>query len=236
LNSQFTILDASQNHQTITVQGGVPQFEAADILAGISYIDNPLRQRYVDEPTEVMMNPVTEITYAEPLKYVLSKTIDGINVQLPVVANGPLKQLLFFIRRKAVAEYNDWNNYSATPTADTDPTWNPVRPLLKRAVLQVGTATWVDEGELWWRAAANTPMPGGVRGYGSYIYGYNFANKPADFSPSGSVNASRVDMRLNLTVNPPDGTQDTEWTVSVFVVAHNWMRFENGLANQIFMD
>jgi hypothetical protein len=25
-------------------------------------------------------------------------------------------------------------------------------------------------------------MPGGVRGYGDYIYGYNFAQVPTDFS------------------------------------------------------
>lgn len=236
LNKSFVIEDASTNFQTITAQGGVPLFEAADILAGISYIENPLRQDYVDKPHELMMNPVTEITYGEPLKYVLSKTVDGINIQLPIVANGPLKQILFFIRRKAVAEYNDWNNYSATPAADADPTWNPVQPLLKHAVLQIGTATWADEGEQWWRASANTPMPGGVRGYGSYIYGYNFAEKPAEFTPSGSLNASRVDIRLNLTVTPPNGPSDGEWTVSVFVLTTNWMRFQNSIANQVFSD
>ena len=100
----------------------------------------------------------------------------------------------------------------------------------------IGTAVWVDEDELWWRASPDINLPGGVRAYGNYIYGYNFANKPADFSPSGTVNASRVDLRLNLTVNPPDGTENIEWTVTVFIVGYNWMRFENGLANQIFMD
>ena len=239
LNTTFIVQQPpynTGNYVTITTQGGVPAFEAADILAGISYVENPLRQAYIDLPHELMMNPVTEITYGEPLKYVLSKTVDGINVQLPIVGNGPLKQLLFFIRRKAVAEYNEWANYSATPTLEADPTWNPVKPLLKRAVLQVGTATWADEGEQWWRSAANTPMPGGVRGYGSYIYGYNFAEKPTEFSPSGTLNPDRVDMRLNLTVAPPNGPSDGEWTVTVFLISTNWMRFQNSIANQVFMD
>ena len=236
LNKSFIVQVSPSQFQTLTTQGGIPQFETADILASVSYIENPLRQDYVDQPHEIMMNPVTEITFGEPLKYVLSKTVDGIHIQLPIVGNGPLKQILFFIRRKSVAEYNDWTNYSATPKIDQDPTWNPVQPLLKHAILQIGTATWADEDERWWRVTANTPMPGGIRGYGDYIYGYNFAEKPTEFNPSGSLNASRVDIRLNITVTPPNGSSDGEWTVSVFLLSTNWMRFQNSIANQVFMD
>ena len=96
----------------------------------------------------------------------------------------------------------------------------------------VGTAVWADEEELWWRS--NTVnLPGGIRGGGNYIYTYNFADTPTEFAPSGSLNTSRVDMRLNLTVKPVD---DMEWTVTVFYIGTNWMRFENGLANVLFMD
>lgn len=236
LNTSFIIQEQGGAFQTITTQSYIPLFEGADILAGISHIENPLRQQYIDLPHEIMMNPVTEITYGEPLKYVVSKTVDGIHVQLPINANGPLKQILFFIRRKAVAEYNEWANYSATPTLEADPTWNPVRPLLKKAVLQIGTATWADEDEQWWRATPNIQMPGGIRGYGNYIYGYNFAEKPTEFNPSGTLNPDRVDIRLNLTVNPPNGPSDGEWTVTVFLITTNWMRFQNSIANQVFMD
>jgi hypothetical protein len=47
------------------------------------------------------------------------------------------------------------------------------------------------------------------------------------------VNASRVDLYLTLTVSPPEGV---EWSVTVFTISQNFMRFENGLANQLFMD
>ena len=100
----------------------------------------------------------------------------------------------------------------------------------------MGTAVWADEEERWWRASSDILFPGGIRAYGDYIYAYNFAEKPAEFSPSGSLNASRVDLRLLLTVKPPGGAADLEWSVHVFVVGTNWIRFQNGLANMVFMD
>jgi len=217
----------------------VPPFEVADILCGISSIDGPLREAFVTKPHEILMSPVVETSFNEPLKYLVNTTGDNtIKIQLPLTqANGPIKQIYFFLRRKAnVDQWRDYNNYSATITAEADPIWNPYKPLLVHAQLQVGTAIWADEDERWWRAAGDIILPGGVRAYGNYIYCYNFAEKPANFSPSGSLNASRVDMRLLLTVNPPGGSSDLEWSVHVFFVGTNWMRFQNGLANQIFMD
>ena len=240
MNTSFVSQPTTPNTEPITtiIQGFIPTFEAADIIAGISYIDDPLRKAYVESPHELMMSPVVETTFGEPLKYVMNKaqTGDSISIQLPLVANGPIRQILFFLRRNAISQYNEWNNYSATLSSEVDPVWNPQRPLLKHAVLQVGTATWADESEQWWRQSANTPMPGGIRGSADFIYGYNFAEKPTDFGPSGSVNASRIDMRLTLTVTPPGGASDGEWSVKVFFIGTNWMRFQNSLANQLFMD
>lgn len=225
--------------QTIAIDRAIPVFEAADIVCGVSHIDGPLRSAYIERPHEWMMSPVVETVFNEPLKYTINTGVGGtIRVGLPLTrANGPISQLLFFVRRvAAVTQYNDWNNYSATLTTEIDPVWNPERPLLQQAQLYVGTALWAEGDERWWRASSSILMPGGIRAYGNYIYGYNFAERPADFSPSGSLNASRVDMRLNLTIVPPAGTENVEWTVSVFLIGKNWMRFENGLANQLFMD
>ena len=220
-------------NNTFTTSSTIPGFEAADLLLGVSYIDGELRKAYIETPNELLVNPVVESVFAEPLKYVVNIS-STIKIGLPITtANGPIRQLIFFLRRNAaVQQYNDWNNYGATLEGETDPVWNPERPLLQRAQLLVGTAVWADEDERWWRAASNLSLPGGVRGYGNYIYAYNFAEAPADFDPSGTLNANRADMRLNLTVPGFDG----EWSVHVFVVGTNWMRFQNGLANMVFMD
>jgi hypothetical protein len=50
------------------------------------------------------------------------------------------------------------------------------------------------------------------------------------------MNASRAEMRLDLTVAPPVGVDNAEWTVEVYVVSHNWMRFQNGMAERVFSD
>ena len=223
--------------KTINNDPMVPAFEVADILCGISHMDEPLRTAYRTKPHEILMNPVVETTFSEPLKYVVTTSSSNtIKIGLPLtMANGPIKQLLFFLRRNANRGTNDWTNYGRVLTGEVDPTWNPQGPLLQRAQLLVGTAVWADEDERWWRAST-VDIPGGIRAYGNYIYAYNFAESPTHFDPTGSVNASRVDMRLNLTVSPPGGSADGEWTVTVFFVGTNWIRFENGLANLVFMD
>ena len=227
----------SSRIQTLICDPYTPSFEAADFICGISHIDGELRKAFVDLPHEILMYPVLETSFAEPLKYVVNTPQeDTIKVGLPIVGNGPIRQLLFFLRRKASIEmYNDYTNYSGLVINEIDPVWNPEKPLLKRAQLMVGTAVWADEDESWWRAN-NVELPGGIRAYGNYIYSYNFADRPELFSPSGSLNMSRVDVRLNLTVDPPASSYNKEWTVSVFLIGTNWMRFQNGLANQIFMD
>jgi hypothetical protein len=158
-----------------------------------------------------------------------------VTIKLPLTdSNGPLKQLLFFVRRTdAITLYNDWTSFGAVLPAQVDPIFSPPAPLLQHAQLMVGTAVFADEDEDWWRSAGNVVMPGGIRGYGNYIYAYNFAEHPTAFNPSGSVNAGRTDLWLTLTIAPPVGA---EWTVTVFSVSTNWMRFENGLANQVFSD
>ena len=225
--------------QQIDIPLAQPAFEVADVLCELSHIDGDLRTAYIDRPHELLMSPVVETQFGEPLKYTVNTPSAGtIKIGLPLtMANGPLRHLVFFLRRNAAAQqYAEYDNYSATLPGEADPVWSPERPLLTHAQLLVGTAVWADEDEAWWRLASGVEVPGGVRAAGNYVYAYNFADHPTAFAPSGSVNASRVDLRLNLTVAPPGGAADGEWTVSVFLVGTNWIRFENGLANQIFMD
>jgi len=225
------------NVKTIQIDPATPSFESADFLCGLSNIDGELRDAFREKPHEMLMYPVLETYFAEPLKYVVNKGQDDtIKIGLPILGNGPIRQLIFFLRRKAsINLFNEYTNYSGLLENEIDPVWNPVKPLLKRAQLLVGTAVWADEDESWWRAN-NVVLPGGIRAYGNYIYCYNFAKRPDLFSPSGSLNMSRVDIRLNLTVDPPASKYNTEWTVSVFLVGTNWLRFQNGLVNPVFMD
>jgi len=242
LGTTITVRDYTypfRKFEDLFVRYAAPGFETADLICGITQIDGDLRDAYMHTTHELMMEQVVETQFAEPVKY-LTNTPYGetIKIQLPITtANGPIRQLIFFLRRNAaVQQFNDWNNYSAVLETEYNPIWNPIKPLLRHATLMVGTAVWVDQPERWWRATGNVVLPGGVRAYGNFIYAYNFAEKPIEFAPSGTLNPDRVDMKLSLTVAPPGGSSNTEWSVGLFVVGTNWIRFENGISNLLFMD
>jgi hypothetical protein len=223
------------NVNTVT---SIPALESATILAGLSHIDGDLRKAYIESPHDLLMNSVTTMHFAEPLKYVVgTPESDTIKIGLMLDAfNGPLNKLIFVLRRKAVEELSDWNNYSAVLQNEVDPIYNPISPLLVRAQLMVGTCVYIDEDESYWSQYGGIHEIGGIQVSGNYIYSYSFGEKPAVFSPSGSLNSSRVDLRLNLTVRPPGGSADGEWEVFVYGLTYNWMKFDKGLANVVFID
>ncbi len=244
LGTSFQVLDLSvpfRYLRTVTVGYTVPTMEVAEMVCGTALIDGDLRKAYRDYEHELLMNPVTEMRFGEPLKYTVGVP-DGasVTIGLPLDAlNGPIRQLIWVIRRKAVGLRADWGNYSAILDGTEDPTWNPRGPLLRHAQLLVGTAVWFDEEESVVRQVGALPIAGGIRAYGNYVYCWNFTDRPDAFDPRGTVNASRVDMRLNLEVTQPTdstGAVDKEWEVLVWAVGTNWMQFANGVPNIKYMD
>lgn len=239
LQSSFEIADLTfpfRYLRTVRIDQPVPTMEVAEMVCGTALIDGELRLAYRDYYHEILMNPVVEMRFGEPLKYTVGAPNGSrILIGLPLTAfNGPLKQLIWVLRRKGVSARADWTNFSAT-LEPMDPEWNPAQSLLRKATLLVGTATWFEEEESVLRANGSLPLSGGIRTFGNFIYVYNFTEKPNSFDPCGTVNASRTDLRLNLEVEQPQG-EDKEWEVIVWAVQTNWMRFQNGLANQVFMD
>ena len=166
---------------------------------------------------------------------------DSITVQLPLEANQPIEEIVWFLRRKAaIVQNNDWVNYSAVLEKDYDPVFSPLEPLLISAKLQGNGMDIVSQDEAWFRSHISRAHKGGRASYDAFIYGYSFARSPAEHNPTGSINASRLSsLRLTLEVKPPLAsatTADTEWEVRVFVFAFQWLRFENGICNKLFID
>ena len=225
-------------HEPVEVRLGVPQLTGATILCNFTHIDGKLREAYIHEPHQIMTEPVTNISFTEPLKYAINTgTSDTITVALPLeAANGPVREIIWFLRRKTAYKFNSWTNYGAYLEDEVNPTFRPQRSLMTKAVLRVGAVVWADQPELWWRARGALQHSGGAGLFESYIYAYSFAEHPERFGPSGSVNASRTELRLDLTVLPPVGVDNTEWEVQVFVVCQNWIRFQNGIAERLFTD
>jgi hypothetical protein len=237
VNQTITMIDTSFPFmQTVNVNTvtSIPALESATVICTLSHIDGDLRKAYSEVPHDLLMNSVTIMHFAEPLKYVIGvSSEDSIKIGLPLDAlNGPLSKLMFVLQRKDVSLLSDWNNYSAVLQNEVDIIYNPSESLLIRAQLMVGTCAYIDEEESYMNSYANLHEIGGIQVGGNYIYTINFGEKPGIFSPSGSINSSRVDLKLNLEVKQPD----SEWEVYVYGLTYNWIKFENGLANLVFMD
>jgi hypothetical protein len=201
-----------------------------------------MRQAILRQPFEVMSRVCNTFYFSEPLKYVINKTVnDRIQVQLPLEINHPMEEILWFVRRKSVANNNEWTNYSAVLSPEYDPVFNPFRPLLQNAAIQLNGIELINQEEQWFRQHIAMAHKGGASAYHSFIYGYSFAKNPSEHQPSGTANASRLQsVRLTLDVSPPASTPgdvfDKEWEVKVFIITLEWMRFQNGMANKMFSD
>jgi hypothetical protein len=219
-----------------------PKMRHIQLLTHGIFLDGPYREALLRQPFERPFREIQQFDFTEPLKYVVNKSgSDSITVQLPLEANQPIEEIVWFLRRKAaITVNNDWVNYSAVLEKDYDPVFSPLEPLLISAKLQGNGMDIVSQDEAWFRSHISRVHKGGRTPYNSFIYGYSFARTPGEHNPTGSINASRLNtLRLVLEVKPPvptETTADTEWEVRVFVFAFQWLRFENGICNKLFID
>ena len=212
-----------------------PMPKSVQLLTYGAVVDGELRTRMLRNPFDLLHREVQTFSFDEPLKYAVgwNGTDNRIRIQLPLEANHPVEEIIWFVRRKDVKNNNEWTNYSSAVEAD----WTPAKaaqPLLQTAELQVNGQSICKADEQYYRQRIAAAHRGGFAAYSRFIYGYSFAEHPAEHQPSGSLNASRVDsLRLILEVAAP---QDGTWEVKVFCLALNWTRFENGLSSPMYMD
>jgi hypothetical protein len=235
-----------------------PGFGDVTVFAGVAQLEDPLRSAYMRIPIEMLYEPVQHQVYDVTDSTTVG--LNGVSMQIPLLGfNGPIKELCWFLRRKAVWGYNEWTNYGslledalvATLPVNLFPPSNstPIvaqAPLLKWARLVVDNAIWREDSEQWWRYDYALRHRGGVRLSSGMVYGLVFGDAAgltaSTMQPMGTVNASRVSLRLDLTVQPPSeapsscGLAGTSWEVHVFAIGYNWMRFVNGMAGPLFQD
>lgn len=234
INSSLTNKDPK-----LQALAGEPGLKNIQLLTQGIFVDGPYREMLLREPFERPFREIQQFDFTEPLKYVVNKSgNDMITVQLPLEANGPIEEIVWFLRRKAaITLNNDWTNYSATLEKDYHPTFAPLEPLLVSARIQANGQDIIQQEEAWFRSHIARAHKSGKISYDAFVYGYSFAKHPGQHNPSGTINASRLNsLRLTLNVKPPGGSSDTEWEVHVFVYAFQWVRFGNGICNKVFID
>jgi len=214
----------------------VPQFTDLRMMTYGMLVDGKLRTALVKAPFERMFRELQTFRFTEPKRYVITiPNSETIRLQLPLEVNGPIEEIIWFIRRKAVSVNNEWTNYSNTLEDEFQPLTHPFESMLVSASLQVNGITLVEQDGDFFRREIAKAHKGGLVAYNSFIYGYTFSERPGEHDPTGWMNASRsTDVRLRIEVRPPSGSADLEWEVCVFALAMNWVRFENGIANKVF--
>ena len=213
-----------------------PPFKSVTLLSYGAIVEGELRSRMLRNPFEILHRELQTFYFQEPMKYSVGARENIVKIQLPLEANHPIEEIIWFVRRKAVQNNNEWTNYSSVVESEYNPLF-PVEPLLDSAAIQVNGTVLCEADEQFFRHNISAAHKGGYTSYSRFIYGYSFAKHPGQHQPSGSINASRVNsLRLTLNVKPPAGVEDSSWEVKVFCVALNWMRFENGMANAVFED
>jgi len=224
---------------SIVAAADPPAFDEVQLITYGAYLNGDIRDKMLRQPFEILHRGLQTFPFSEPLKYTANKTTaDTITIQLPLEANHPMEEIIWFLRRKAaLINNNEWINYSQVTSAELDPTYNPLAPFLVSASLQINGIEIVNKEEEWFRQHIARVHKGGIVPYSSFIYGYSFARSPGEHQPSGTLNASRSQsVRLTLVVRPPGGANDQEWEVVVYVVNMKWLRFQNGIANKMFED
>lgn len=240
LGKSFLFIDngyISKPTITVTAAPTAPQFKEVQLLTVGTYCSGDIRDRLLHSPFEILHRIVQTWQFSEPLKYVVNKTAgDMITVQLPLDADDPLEEIVWFLRRRAATTLNnEWTNFTNVVSAEYDPVYRPVAPYLQTAEIQVDGISVIQADEQYFRQLAARHHRGGIASFASYIYGYPFALKPGVHQPSGSMNASRTQsIRLTLGVHSPGGNFSQEWEVVVFGIGLSWLRFENGIANRLF--
>jgi hypothetical protein len=156
--------------------------------------------------------------------------------------NHPLREIIFTLQRDVMESYNEWFNYSTTSIQEP----GARRDILQQAVLQVdGYDRFEIRDAGYFRLVqpyqhhSNVPI-------NTFIYSYSFALRPEELQPSGSLNASRIDvMKLLIALRPDPSLTipvgDPNYVpprgnahARVYTINHNVLRVVNGFAGLVF--
>jgi hypothetical protein len=230
-----------------------PQFRDFRIITASALITGSLREKFLRKPFEQMVRLVKTFNFDEPLKYLISKpspNTDTVEIQLPLELNHPVTEIIWVFRRKGVLINNEWANFTPALGLESNP--NKIYPpWLDWATIRLNGSELISADGNWFREHIAAQHKGGITAYNSYIYGYSFARYPEEHQPSGTANMSRttsvtLNLRVNQpiekdlkTLNPPcvfDPTTVGGWEVYVYAIHMNWLRFENGICNRLFID
>ncbi len=233
-----------QNDSEITVNIGdsIPPFKDCNLIIYGQYIDTIQREKYVKYSHEVLYKQLYINTFSEPLQYATISTgtryNDTIQFMLPLEMNGPIQDITWILRRKAVVLNNDWTTFGPVLQIDYS-TYNTnivdhfEDPIMDAKILLNGIELVKKSGEEFRKLQPQST----VASANNWIYSYSLT--------PGHINTSKIQsIQLALTIkntlplpsyiNKNGFGELNGWEVFVFTDAINWLRFENKIVGRVF--
>jgi hypothetical protein len=138
--------------------------------------------------------------------------------------NHPIKELLWVFREEDSTDNNDWFNFSKRNLIP----YTKVFPLMKTARLSVDGKDYTEnKNEIIFRTLNNHKSK-----TDKHIYTIPFCLNPEDWSPSGSLNFSKLDsVVLYGEMNTPTPAN----RLHMFGINYNWMTIKSGISNLEFI-
>jgi hypothetical protein len=227
-------LNANQNCAT------TPQAREAHIIdlrmyGDYVHLDVEERRRFVSISHEYLI---------EQVQYTPKVSIPATNptASIPLEFNHPMREIVFVLQRDVMETYNEWFNYSSVSVQEP----GARRDLLQQAVLQVdGYDRFEIRDAGYFRLVqpyqyhTNVPTD-------NFIYVYSFALRPEELQPSGSLNASRIDVMKLLVALRPDPSISIQVgdpnyvpprgnaSIRIYTTNHNVLRVVDGFAGLVF--
>lgn len=209
------------------------------------FLDVEERRRFVSGTHEYI---IEQVQYTPPYALTAAQNTATIAVEF----NHPLKEFMFVVQRDAMANRNEWFNYSNLAINELPPTLvlpyiNSNAPagrldMISTAKLQLdGYDRFMERNGQYFRVSqpydhhTTTPVK-------SFIYDYSFALRPEDSQPTGTMNASRIDsITWQIQMNPvlnnpliPYWQQRGNSHIVVYGHNYNVFRVINGFGGVLF--
>lgn len=227
-------LNTNQNCAT-TPQPKVASIIDIKLYGDFIHLDVEERRRFVANSHEYL---IEQVQYTPKI----SIPADNPTASIPLEFNHPIREMIFVLQRDVMETYNEWFNYSTVSIKEP----GARRDILQQAVLQVdGFDRFEIRDAGYFRLVQpyqyHTAVP-----TNSFIYVYSFALRPEELQPSGSLNASRIDvMKLLIALRPDPSPKillgDPNYVpprgnagIRVYTTNHNVLRVVNGFAGLVF--
>lgn len=176
------------------------------------YLDVAERQKFATMPFESLVVQLQQYHH----------THNNTSTQINLNFNHPVIELIFAVRRAANERCNNWFDYSGIGRKD---------PVCKASLYLNNQPRFLHKPGQYLRMVQpyqhHTNIPD------AFIYVYSFALHPEDPAPSGSCNMSRID-HVTLHLALQEGLQKEQFTLIVYALNYNVLRYKEGLGGMAF--